>query len=78
MRYQNYTYRTGSSHKRYVGHNTKRKKQDEYEYIPAVLFFRIRLLICIMILVAFITADKYILKEKETTQVFQKIEENVY
>lgn len=78
MRYQNYTYRAGSSHKRYTRHSTKRKKQNEYEYLPAFLFFRIRLLICIMILVAFITADKYILKEKETTQVFQRIEENVY
>ena len=77
MRYQNYTYRTGS-YKGYTGHNNRRKKQGEDEHLPSFLFFRIRLLICIMIFFAFITADKYVLKEAETAQVFQRIEENIY
>ena len=40
------------------------------------LFFRLRLLICIMLFLAFVTADKYVLTKEDTAPVFQKIEKN--
>ena len=69
MHYQNYTYRTGSYRK-------QRKRQEEYESLPSFLFFRLRLLICIMLFLAFVTADKYVLTKEDTAPVFQKIEKN--
>ena len=39
-------------------------------------FFRLRLLICIMLFLAFATADKYVLTKEDTAPVFQKIEKN--
>ncbi|MCO7154733.1 hypothetical protein NIA73_16645 [Anaerobutyricum hallii] len=39
-------------------------------------FFRLRLLICIMLFLAFVTADKYVLTKEDTAPVFQKIEKN--
>lgn len=76
MRYQNYTYRTGSHRKQHKRYTANRKRQEEYEYLPSFLFFRLRLIICIMLFFAFITADKYVLKKGDTVPVFQKIEEN--
>ena len=78
MRYQNYTYRAGSYRKQHKKYITNRKRQEEYEYLPSFLFFRLRLIICIMLFLAFVTADRYALKKEDTAPVFQKIEENFY
>lgn len=78
MRYQNYTYRAGNHRKQHKRYTATRKRQEEYEYLPSFLFFRLRLIVCIMLFLAFVTADKYVLKKKDTAPVFQKIEENSY
>lgn len=78
MRYQNYTYRAGGHRKQHKRYTTNRKRQEEYEYLPSFLFFRLRLIVCIMLFLAFVTADKYALKKEDTAPVFQKIEENFY
>ena len=74
MHYQNYTYRTGSYRKQHKRYTANRKRQEEYESLPSFLFFRLRLLICIMLFLAFVTADKYVLTKEDTAPVFQKIE----
>ena len=76
MHYQNYTYRTGSYRKQHKRYTANRKRQEEYESLPSFLFFRLRLLICIMLFLAFVTADKYVLTKEDTAPVFQKIEKN--
>ena len=76
MHYQNYTYRTGSYRKQHKRYTANRKRQEEYESPPSFLFFRLRLLICIMLFLAFVTADKYVLTKEDTAPVFQKIEKN--
>lgn len=76
MHYQNYTYRTGSYRKQHKRYTANRKRQEEYESLPSFLFFRLRLLICIMLFLAFVTADKYVLTKEDTAPVFQKLEKN--
>ena len=70
MHYQNYTYRTGSYRKQHKRYTANRKRQEEYESLPSFL------LICIMLFLAFVTADKYVLTKEDTAPVFQKIEKN--
>lgn len=76
MHYQNYTYRTGSYRKQHKRYTANRKRQEEYESLPSFLFFRLRLLICIMLFLSFVTADKYVLTKEDTAPVFQKLEKN--
>ena len=69
MHYQNYTYRTGSYRKQHKRYTANRKRQEEYESLPSFLFFRLRLLICIMLFLAFVTADKYVLTKQDNWRI---------
>ena len=69
MHYQNYTYRTGSYRKQHKRYTANRKR-------PSFFVFRLGLAICIMLFLAFVTADKYVLTKEDTAPVFQKIEKN--
>ena len=50
---------------------------EEEEYLPYGIFFRVRLALCLVLLLFFIYAEKNYFTEEEKTEVYQAMEQNV-
>lgn len=53
--------------------NSRKKEED---YLPYSAFFRLRVILCIVVFLSFLFADQFVLKEQETARIYQALQEN--
>lgn len=54
-----------------------RRKKEDGEYLPYNVFFRIRVILCLVLFLCFAMAEKHFLTEEEKQAVYDVMEENL-
>lgn len=54
-----------------------RNASEKEEYLPYSIFFRVRLALCLVLLLFFVYAEKNYFTEEERTEVYQAMAQNV-